>query len=254
MNYYIITGASRGLGEALTRNLLMPGNTLLAISRTLNEDLTELAASIQVPLFYFECDLGQPKEAENCINAVFDKIHLADNDRIALVNNAGMLEPVAPLQSVDFAMAEKHIKLNLLAPMILSSIFIARTLTFAIPKVILNISSGASFIPYSGWSVYGSSKAGIDMMTKVVGLEQSTEPNPVTIFALAPGIIETGMQESIRQLDKTMFPGRDSFISLYEEGRLSKPGDVAQIILGAIFSAGIQTGSVMTIEQLEEYI
>jgi benzil reductase ((S)-benzoin forming) len=254
MNYYIVTGASRGIGEALTRKLIVPGNTIFTASRSMNEDLVELASSLNVPLYYFETDLCNRIETESFIKDVFDKIEFTEHDRIALINNAGMLEPVGPLKSTDFALAEKHLHLNLLAPLILSSMFVARTASLAINKVILNVSSGAAFYPYSGWSTYCSSKAGLDMLTKVAGLEQSSEQNPVTIFALAPGIIETGMQESIRETDLALFPDRDKFISLHEEGKLAKPEDVAEIILRTIFNKAIVTGSVVTIDQLKEII
>ena len=99
MNYYIVTGASRGIGEALTRKLIVPGNTIFAASRTMNEDLVELASSLNVPLYYTEADLTLRLEAETFINDVFNKINLTSSDRIALINNAGMLEPVAPVKS-----------------------------------------------------------------------------------------------------------------------------------------------------------
>jgi benzil reductase ((S)-benzoin forming) len=252
MNYYIITGASRGIGEALARRLIVPGNTLFAVSRTMNEDLVELASSLNVPLYYFEADLSSRKETESFIRDVFSKIHLSEYDRIALINNAGMLDPVGPLKYTDFELAEKHLHLNLLAPMILSSVFISETESVQIPKVILNISSGAAFYPYSGWSVYCSSKAALDMLSKVAGLEQNKEQYPVTIFALAPGIIETGMQESIRETDLALFPDRDKFISLHEEGKLAKPEDVAHTIVSTIFNNSLVTGSVVTIDQLKE--
>ncbi len=252
MNYYIITGASRGIGEALTRKLIVKGNTLFAVSRTMNEDLVELASNLDVPLYYTEADLSSAEASESFIRSVFDKVHLKENDRIALINNAGMLNPVGPLKSTDFAMAEKQLHLNLLAPMILSSIFIAKTEKFDNPRVILNMTSGAAFYPYSGWSIYCSSKAGLDMFTKVAGLELSAEKHPLIIFALAPGIIETGMQESIRETDLALFPDRDKFISLHEEGKLAKPEDVAEIILCTIFNNSLVTGSVVTIDQLKE--
>jgi len=252
MDYYIITGASRGIGEALTRKLIEPGNTIFAVSRTLNENLVELAAGLNVPLYYFEYDLCFREQAQMFINEAFSHIQLSDNDRIALINNAGMLEPVSPLKSIDFGVAEKHLNLNFLAPLVLSSIFIAKTTALNIPKVILNVSSGAAFIPYSGWSAYCSSKAALDMLTKVVGLEQSAEKYPVKIFSLAPGIIETSMQESIRKTSGDMFPERDTFIKLHEDGKLAKPDEVARIILGRIFNASPHTGSVITMEQLKE--
>jgi benzil reductase ((S)-benzoin forming) len=252
MNYFIITGASRGIGEALTHRLIEPGNTIFTVSRTLNEDLVELASSLNVPLFYHEADLSSATAAESFINEVFEKIQLTDNDKIALVNNAGMLEPVAPVKSIDFALAEKHLHLNLLTPMILSSVFLTKTEGINVKRVILNISSGASYTAYSGWSVYCSSKAGLDMLTQVAGLEQSAELHPVKVFALTPGIIETGMQELIRTTDENLFPERDKFIRLYEEGKLSNPDDIAQVILNTIFNDDILTGSIVTIDQLKE--
>ena len=252
MNYYIITGASKGIGESLVRRLLETGNTIFAVSRTLNENLTDLASSLNVPLFYFEADLSNPEQANSFINNVFEKIRLSIDDRIALINNAGMLDPIAPVKSINFDLAEKHLLLNMLTPLILSSVFLDRTADMPIAKVILNISSGASFIPYSGWSAYCSSKAGLDMLTKVAGLEQGTEKNPATIFSLSPGIIDTGMQELIRQQDETNFPERNTFNRLFEEGRLSSPADIANVILRTIFSKEITIGSVLTIEQLKE--
>lgn len=251
MNYYIITGASRGIGHSLARKLIVHGNTLFVVSRTLNEDLVELASSLNVPLFYFEVDLSVREEAEKFIKNVFSKIKLGPYDRIALINNAGMLEPVSPIKLIDFALAEKHLHLNLLAPLVLSSVFLSETDGLDIPKVILNISSGASFNAYSGWSVYCSSKAGVDMLTQVAGLEQNAEDQPAKVFALAPGIIETGMQELIRTTDESLFPERDKFIRLYEEGKLSNPEDIAFIIINTIFNYDIVTGSVVTIDQLK---
>jgi benzil reductase ((S)-benzoin forming) len=252
MNYFIITGASRGIGEALTHRLIEPGSTLFVASRTMNEDLVEYASSLNVPLYYFETDLSNRESAELFIRSVFTKIELKDGDKIALINNAGMLEPIAPLGLVDFKAVEIHLRLNLLSPIILSSVFLAETASYEGPKVILNISSGASTIPFSGWSAYCSSKASMDMFTKVAGLEQKSEQFPAIVFALAPGIIETGMQELIRNTDESLFPEKNSFIKLFQEGKLAKPQDVAQIITRALFSTQIETGSVLTIDQLKE--
>lgn len=252
MDYFIITGSSRGIGEALTRRLIAKGNTLFAVSRTMNEDLVELASSLNVPLHYHEADLSVSDEAEQFINLVFEKINLTAKDRIALINNAGMLEPVAPMKSARIAVVEKHLHLNLLTPFILSSVFLARTADADVPKVILNISSGASVFPYCGWSAYCSSKAGLDMMTRVSGLEQENERFPVTIFALAPGVIETKMQELIRKTPEDQFPEKEFFIKLHEEGKLAQAVDVARLILETMFSNFIKTGSVLTIDQLKE--
>jgi len=252
MNYYIITGASRGIGDAITRRLIEQGNTIFAVSRTMNEDLVELASSSNVPLFYEEADLSLRDQAEMFIRNVFDKISLTKDDRLALINNAGMLQPVSQINAIDFNVAEKHFSLNLLAPLILSSTFLRETANAAIPKVILNITSGASFIPYSGWSAYCSSKSGLDMLTKVAGLEQNNAQFPTIVFALAPGIIETDMQEMIRNTNVDEFPEREKFIKLYQDGKLAKPDDVAKVIIKSLFSPSIVNGSVLSIEDLKK--
>ena len=254
MDYYIITGTSRGIGEALATELLQPGNVIFASSRTLNEDLVEKASALQVQLFYFETDLSDPHETETFIQEVFDKIILTPGDRIALINNAGMIEPIGPLHTNNFIELEKHLHLNLLAPMILSSVFISRTMSYSIPKVILNISSGASYIPYYGWSAYCSSKAGMDAFTKVVGLEQFGTNNSVRIFALAPGIIDTHMQEQIRETNEVLFPDRGTFEKLHKEEKLSKPADVARIISMSLFSKKIGNGEILDIEKLRKMV
>jgi benzil reductase ((S)-benzoin forming) len=89
------------------------------------------------------------------------------------------------------------------------------------------------------------------MFTQVAGLEQNAEAQSAKVFALAPGIIETGMQELIRTTDESLFPERDKFIRLYEEGKLSNPDDIAYIIQNTIFNHDIVTGSVVTIDQLK---
>jgi benzil reductase ((S)-benzoin forming) len=252
MDYYLITGVSRGIGAALAQRLIQPGNTLCVASRTLNEDLTDLASSLEVPIFYTETDLSAPGSATAFITEVFRNIHPGDDDRIALINNAGMLEPIALLESVDEVQAEEHLRLNLLAPVMLSSAFLRLTAGSRSERVILNISSGAAYIPFRGWSVYCSSKAGLDMLTRVSGLEQKDQPNPAKIFSLAPGIVDTKMQELIRQTRETDFPDRETFRKLHEEGNLSDPKSLADLIAPGLFCREIQTGAVLTLDEFKE--
>ncbi|NVO19339.1 MAG: (S)-benzoin forming benzil reductase [Bacteroidetes bacterium] len=253
MNIYIITGVSRGIGEAIARKLLVHGNTLFCASRTMNEDLVERASSMHVPLFYDEVDLSERKTAEQFMHDVFQRIDPDKVSNIALINNAGMLEPIAPVEKAPANLMEKHLMLNLLAPAILTSLFIAGTKELKIPKVVLNISSGAAKYPYSGWSMYCTSKAGLDMFTRTIGLEQSTQKHPVKIMSLAPGIVDTAMQTQIRHTDINLFPEKDKFLELHSEGRLSTPESVASVIAGSIFNPEIENGVNLTIEQLKEF-
>jgi benzil reductase ((S)-benzoin forming) len=253
MNYYIITGVSRGIGEAIARKLLVHGNTLFCASRTMNEDLVETASSMQIPLFYHETDLSVHGATESFMHEVFTHIVPERAARIALINNAGMLEPIAPIELAQADLMEKHILLNLLAPALLISNFISRYNTLPIPKVILNISSGASTYSYAGWSMYCSSKAGLDMLTRTVGLEQSYSTHPVKLMALAPGIVNTAMQTQIRHVDSSLFAEKDKFVHLHDEGKLSSPESVAEIIVSSLFNPEIPQGSILNIDQLKNY-
>jgi len=254
MDHFIITGTSRGIGAAIANRLLVQGNALYCVSRTMNEDLVERASSQHIPLYYHETDLSSLGLAERFLGEVFSKIDLTMAGRIALINNAGMLEPIAPLGHTRPELMEKHLALNLLTPAVLMSGFIRYTFGYSIPKVILNISSGASTIPYSGWSMYCASKAGLNMLSRTAGLEQSVAVEPVRIFALAPGIVDTSMQTLIRHTDPEYFSEKEFFVKLHSEGRLSDPDLVAGIITGSLFNPAIPQGGVLTIDQLKEFV
>jgi len=253
MDFYIVTGTSRGIGEAIVKRLIRHGNTIFCVSRTINEDLVDTASALHIPLYYHEADLSLPASADEFLHEVFSRIDPERAGRIALINNAGMLDPVAPIELVKPEQIEKHLQLNLLAPMILISGFIHRTAFWQVPKVVLNISSGASTFPYAGWAAYCTSKAGLDMLTRTVGLEQSKKEHPVKMMAVAPGIVDTAMQTQIRHTDSALFGDRQSFIRLHEEGRLSNPDTVAGIITASLFNPDIPQGSVLTIDQLKAY-
>lgn len=254
MNYYIITGASKGIGEAITRAFLVKGNTIFVASRTMNEDLVETAASLDIPLFYLEADLTQAGTAAGFIADAFAKIDATLAESIALINNAGMIEPIARLDQATEEAMEIHYRLNLLAPAILSSHFIRASKNLDLPKVILNISSGAAHYPYKGWSMYCSSKAGLDMLTRTVGLEQKDELSPVKIFSLAPGIVDTSMQSVIRESDPSQFEEKDKFVSLHVEGKLSQASAVASVIAQTIHDQRIENGSLQTIDDLRKLL
>ncbi|HNX43033.1 MAG TPA: (S)-benzoin forming benzil reductase [Bacteroidales bacterium] len=250
MKYFIITGTSRGIGEAIARKLLMTGNSLICTSRSLNEDLTETASNMSIPLYYHPCDLSRTSSAMEFIKTAFRIIDLKNAESIALINNAGMLAPIGPAGNLKPLDIERHYKTNILAPVNLTNEFIKRTQTLTLQKVILNISSGASGHPYHGWSVYCSSKAALEMFTRTVALEQETEKHPVIVFALKPGIVDTSMQSLIRRSDPELFRDRDKFVKLHDNGLLVKPETVADAIVSAMLSGNIPQGGILTLDDL----
>ncbi|MGP1615597.1 MAG: SDR family NAD(P)-dependent oxidoreductase, partial [Pollutimonas bauzanensis] len=92
---------------------------------------------------------------------------------------------------------------------------------------ILNISSGAGRNPTAGWGVYCATKAALDHYTQVLHAEN----HGARVASLAPGVIDTGMQEKIRGSDAASFPNVERFAQMHEQGQLSSPGAVAEKIL-----------------------
>jgi len=247
MSHYIITGTSRGIGEAVARKMLKPGNTLFCASRTFNEELVERAVSLGAKIYYYTADLSDPIAVAGFSDQIWEKILQAEVKCIALINNAGMISPIGPVEKNDPVQLLMNIQLNLLTPMLLTSAFLQHTAHWEIPKVIFNISSGAASTAYSGLSAYCSSKAGIDMFTRTVALEQSQALYPAKILAFAPGIVETAMQTEIRNADIQSFPEKEQFVMLHAGGHLSSPENVADVIAKSLFDDSIPQGSVIDI-------
>ena len=131
--------------------------------------------------------------------------------------------------------------------MTLSSHFIRMSTGITVPKVIVNISSGAAQRPMWGWSTYCSTKAAIDMFTRVAALEQEDRENPVRVLAFAPGIVDTPMQEKIRNTGPEDFRDRDTFISYKQEGQLLDPSVVAKRLREIILDESVENGSILHI-------
>lgn len=250
MNYYMITGASRGLGEALANALLEPGNTIICISRSRNERLIHRAAERKVDLSYETFDLNQVDEIESMVTRLLSNIDKTTIGSIALINNAGILAPIKPIERCTSGEIIKNTLVNLTAPMVLSAAFASFVSDLQVRKQIINLSSGAGKKPYHGWGNYCSAKAGIDMFTRCFGLEQSRNEYPVRIVSLSPGIIDTEMQQEIRMRSREDFQDLDRFISFKEEGKLQAPETVARCIIDLMRNDEIGNGEVIDIKQL----
>lgn len=244
MNVYIITGTSKGLGLALTKRLLLDNNHLFCISRSTNTDLAKEGNSKAT---FIEFDLSKVYEIDKLMNSIFDEINMSEIRAITLINNAGTLSPMAPIESCKDVEIISNIHLNLLAPMLLSSAFVRHTQNFGGHKRIVNISSGAGKNPYHGWSNYCTSKAGLDLFTRCVGLEQEQHNNPTRIFSIAPSVMDTDMQAQIRMSEKDNFQSVDRFIEMKEKGRLLSPDFVAEKLVTLLESDEYPQGGVIDI-------
>ena len=232
---YIITGASRGMGLAMARQLLQPGNTVLCISRTSNDTLAVQAKQAGVNLLQWTQDLALG--AATCARLeqwLREQTGGTSSDIFAsakLINNAGVIPRIGPLSEADADDLSHAMRVGLEAPMQLTSAFLRATQSWTGVRKVLNISSGLGRRAMASQAGYCAAKAGMDHFTRCVALEEALKANGAKLCSLAPGVIDTGMQEQLRAAESTAFPDQSSFVNLKTSGSLASQEDAADRIL-----------------------
>jgi benzil reductase ((S)-benzoin forming) len=168
-------------------------------------------------------------------------------ERIVLINNAGTLGDVSKLEDITSRDIERTIKVNYIAPAIVISTFLKLVKDWSCIKKIINISSGAAASAVHGWSIYCSSKAAIDSLTKVVAVEQKTQKNGAFIISIHPGIIDTEMQEKIRSSSPDDFIDVAKFIDYKNSHELKDENVVGELIFKVDQDENIESGEVVNI-------
>ncbi|MBE1554336.1 SDR family NAD(P)-dependent oxidoreductase [Sporosarcina limicola] len=240
MKIFIVTGASKGIGLELSSQLNAKGNRVIGIARTNPRNEKDFVLA----------DLSATTQLDGLITKLIDE-NSVNTTSFTLINNAGMVDPIGLIGTVKSEEIESAMAVNLTAPMILSNEFIASLKSFKGTKRIINISSGAGRNAYEGWGAYCATKAGMDHFSRVVALEQANAEHPVSIVSIAPGIIDTGMQEKIRASDGNTFPLLDQFIDYKEKGLLSSAQETARKLIA--FMESEQFSSAGTVVDIRDY-
>jgi benzil reductase ((S)-benzoin forming) len=231
VNLYIVTGTTRGLGAALADAIARsPANELIALARAPD---AAIPGGIRI-----EADLADPRALDKACDRIDARLRGKRYAKAVLVNNAGVVAPVGPLEALDAAELERNLLVNFVAPILLMRRFLLATQGVADVRRIINISSGAGRRPIFGWSAYCAAKAGLDMASRVVALEAQARGLAVEVASLAPGVIDTAMQAHIRELPQEAFRDVERFRRMKTEGELRSPEEVAADILRAE-SAGL---------------
>jgi benzil reductase ((S)-benzoin forming) len=223
----VITGASRGLGAGMADRFAERGVHLGLCAR--HQPTPPLAAG-DAPVVTAAVDVGDAVAVEQLAEMVADRLGPID----LWINNAGVLEPIAPLRDADPAELEAHVRTNVLG-VVHGSRAYARHVR-ARPGhagVLVNVTTGAASYPYAGWSAYCASKAAVDQLTRVVALEEADAG--LRAYAIAPGVVDTDMQAAIRATDPDAFPAVERFHRLAEAGAFNSPAWVADHVLAAAF-------------------
>jgi benzil reductase ((S)-benzoin forming) len=223
----ILTGASRGLGLAVARQLLQPGHRLLTLSR----QPAPPAAPEGAVLEQWSADLAAPALVAARLAGWLRGIDPATLSSATLINNAGVISQLAPLGEVEADDLATALRVGLEAPTLLTAAFLRASRPWRIPIKVLLVSSGLGRRAMAGSASYCAAKAGLDHLARAVALEEAARPNGARIVSLAPGIIDTDMQVQLRNADPALFPERERFIEWKTARQLDSPEQGAAKLL-----------------------
>ncbi|GHJ49992.1 short-chain dehydrogenase [Catellatospora sp. TT07R-123] len=218
MRYVVITGVSRGLGEALLNQLLAePDTTVLALGRTFTDNQRMLAGP---KLILRHCELAEPSSLPTAPE--LGEL-IADADEVVLIHNAAVVAPIGAVGTLPTDELLASVTINLTAPMALTN-----SLLSALPPLVrrvrlMFVSSGAAHRVIDGWSAYSATKRGGEEFFAHVAQQYERDPR-FSVVSVNPGVMDTGMQEAIRGAD---FAGRQRFQDLYDNDELPDPAAVA---------------------------
>jgi len=222
----LVTGASRGIGRAITERLLRDRYEVLNFSRT-------PAAEPLAGETFESVDLMSPVATEQAISH-----WAAKREIVHLVNNAGMIR-VAALEEVTPEDVQNMVNLNLMAPMLLTQALIPVMQKKGHGRIV-NIGSRAA-LGKQGRTVYSATKAGIVGMTRTWALELAR--HGVTVNAIAPGAIATELFLTANPENSEQTKKLKASVPM---GRIGKPEEIAHVV-AMLFDplAGYTTGQVI---------
>jgi benzil reductase ((S)-benzoin forming) len=232
----ILTGASRGMGLAMARQLLSPERYLLCISRQTNPDLASLAQQQGATLTQWSQDLGQTTQAAGRLRDWLIEQGSAAFSSATLINNAGVIPRIGPLEDCPADDLANALRVGLEAPMQLTAAFLRATGAWVAggwqgPRKVLNVSSGLGRHAMAAQAPYCAAKAGMDHFTRCSALDEAQKAHGAKLVSLAPGVIDTDMQVQLRAGDPAAFPDRQRFVELQRQGQLTSPDAAAERVL-----------------------
>lgn len=235
----LVTGAARGLGAAMAVALAERGiePILLGRSRESLERLRERTSRILGhAVRTVAADVGDWQSVQRAVDEA-----LAPNAALrGLINNAGVIDPIAHVENSDPAQFAANIQVNLIGAYHMMRACLPRMAT---DGVIVNMSSGAAQAEHAGWSAYAASKAALERLSATLAAERPD----LRVYAIRPGVTDTGMQEAIRassvdnairrlsreQLQPPEVPAR-AIASLFDAGA---PAHTARVFEAAMIGA-----------------
>ncbi|HET7340622.1 MAG TPA: glucose 1-dehydrogenase [Methylomirabilota bacterium] len=235
----VVTGASKGIGAAIARELAAAGAAVVVNYATSKEAAERVVADIAREggrAIAVQADVAEPADVERLIReatAVFGRLDI-------LVNNAGVYD-FAPLQDVTEAHVRRLFDLNVLGVLLASKAAVARF--DGAGGSIVNISSIVAEKAVPNASVYSASKAAVEAITRSLSAELG--PRNIRVNAISPGMVETEGWHAAGLAESDMRKQVEAQTPL---GRLGQPRDIAS---AAVFLASDEaawtTGETLTV-------
>jgi benzil reductase ((S)-benzoin forming) len=225
----ILTGASRGLGQAMAAHCLAEGAFVLGLSR---QQSTSLAPTAAGGLEQWPVDLSDPLPVADRLGA-----WLADFERraagqlpkrVRVIHNAALLSDPGNVAEADPRDLARSLRIGLEAPVALTAVFLRATAHWsACDRRVLFVSSGLGRRALAGSASYCAQKAGLDHFARALALEEARRRHGARVASVAPGIIDTDMQKQLRGADPQRFPERVKFDEFHRSGSLDSPAAAA---------------------------
>ncbi|MEP6503592.1 MAG: SDR family NAD(P)-dependent oxidoreductase [Betaproteobacteria bacterium] len=230
----ILTGASRGLGQAMAARYLGDGAFVLGLSR---QQSATLAAAGGARIEQWPADLAQPMPVVERLAAWLAAYERRGPvpKRVRLIHNAASISEPGDVGEVDAGAEAQRLRIGLEAPVALTAVFLRATGHWATSdRRVLFVSSGLGRRPLAGSAAYCAQKAGLDHFARALALEEGARANGARVAAVAPGIVDTDMQRQLRGADPAKFAQQPMFNEWHASGALDSPAGAAAKVIALL--------------------
>lgn len=186
----LITGASRGIGEATARHLAKLGANVVLAARS-EDQVQRIAKEIGPNAVGLACDVSEWKDAHAAVEQTLHAFGQVD----LLVNNAGLIDPISLIETADPLAWGHVVDVNIKGAFNMLRAAVTGMLERR-KGLVVNISSGAATSALEGWSHYCATKAALLSLTRTAHKELS--PKGINVVGLSPGTVATEMQRKIK--------------------------------------------------------
>jgi len=213
----IVTGAGSGIGRGIAIKLANEGHKVIGIGRRASK-LKETQSFTPANFHILPADVSQEKDRAHIADFIGDsKIHY-------LVHNAGVIGDITHLENISLEEWRRVMAINVEGPLFLTK----QLLSNLTDARILHVSSGAAHFAIEGWGAYCTSKSALFMLYKMLNVELISRN--IKIGSVRPGVVDTEMQNVIREANLEIMPHLQKFHDLFEKDKLEPVDRVTKFL------------------------